>query len=112
MSRERGNVFENRACEYLQAQGLTLVTRNWSCRQGELDLIMREGKSWVFVEVRARSASRFGGAAASITPAKQQKLQLAANLYLSQHRIDAPCRFDAILFDGDSEPQWLRNIFG
>lgn len=110
--RTRGAGFEQQACDFLQAQGLRLVERNWSCRYGELDLIMRDGESWVFVEVRARASSRFGGAAASIDYRKQQKLQTAANLYLQQHRISAPCRFDSVLFEGDSQPCWLTNVIG
>lgn len=112
MSRERGEHYETLACSFLQQHGLNLVARNWHCRHGELDLIMRDGSYWVFVEVRARQSARFGGAAASISHAKQQKLLTAANLYLSNQRINAPCRFDAILFDGTDSPQWLKNIFG
>ncbi|WP_144373841.1 YraN family protein [Vogesella urethralis] len=110
MSRESGSDFETQACHYLQQQGLRLHTRNWHCRFGEIDLIMQDGTWLVFVEVRARRSSRFGGAAASIGPDKCRKLQAAANLYLSQHGTRARCRFDAVLFDGDAPPVWLKNI--
>ncbi|WP_174872885.1 YraN family protein [Vogesella oryzae] len=112
MSRERGNQFEQLAASYLQQQGLQLLGSNWQCRFGEIDLIMQDGASLVFVEVRARADSRFGGAAASISAAKCRKLTAAANLYLSQHRLDMPCRFDAVLFDGTAPAQWLKNIIG
>ncbi|MFD2450255.1 YraN family protein [Vogesella fluminis] len=90
MSKASGDHYEALACRFLQQQGLTLVERNWHCRQGELDLVMRDGACWVFVEVRARQSAHFGGAAASIGSAKQHKLHTAANLYLSSKRIDAP----------------------
>lgn len=110
MSRESGSDFETQACHYLQQQGLRLHTRNWHCRFGEIDLIMQDGAWLVFVEVRARRSSRFGGAAASIGPDKCRKLQAAANLYLNQHGAAPRCRFDAVLFDGDAPPVWLKNI--
>lgn len=71
---------------------------------------MRDGASWVFVEVRLRRTAGFGGALASIDARKCAKLVRAANLYLLQNHIDAPCRFDAVVFEGDAPPQWLKNI--
>ncbi|SCK14127.1 YraN family protein [Vogesella sp. LIG4] len=112
MSRSTGSAFEQQAARFLQQQGLKLVCSNWHCRFGEIDLIMRDGASLVFVEVRARRSASFGGAAASIGAAKRQKLTAAANLYLSQQHIDAPCRFDAVLFNGDAPVEWLQNIIG
>jgi len=105
-----GQAAEERALAFLKKQGLALVERNWRCRGGELDLIMRDGAAWVFVEVRQRAGSAFGGAGASITAGKCRKLQHAATVYLSMHGIDAPCRFDAVLFDGAAPPRWLKNI--
>jgi len=110
VSRSTGSAFEQQAARWLQQQGLQLVCSNWHCRFGEIDLIMRDGATLVFVEVRARRDNRFGDAAASISPAKCQKLIAAANLYLSQQRINTPCRFDAVLFDGDAPANWLKNI--
>lgn len=105
-----GQAAEEQACAFLKQQGLVLVERNWRCKAGELDLIMRDGAVWVFVEVRKRASAAFGGAAASIGWDKRRKLQHAASLYLSMRRIDAPCRFDAVLFEGGSPPRWLKNI--
>lgn len=102
---------EERALAFLQARGLKLVERNWACKGGELDLVMRDGACWVFVEVRHRTHRRFGGAIHSITPAKQRKLTVAAEVYLSTKGIDAPCRFDAVLTEADDQPVWLTNIF-
>ncbi|RQO69170.1 YraN family protein [Aquitalea sp. FJL05] len=108
---EQGRLAEERALSFLLRQGLQLVERNWLCRGGEIDLIMRDGRSWVFVEVRHRASARFGGAAYSITAAKQRKLMHAAAVYLSDRGVDAPCRFDAVLSEGEQPLQWLKNIF-
>jgi putative endonuclease len=107
---ERGKAAEDAAADYLRKQGLCLVERNWRCKGGEIDLIMQDGKTLVFVEVRARSSSKFGGAAASITAAKQARLVHAAQLYLTGLKSQPPCRFDAVLFDGPSL-DWLRDAF-
>jgi len=89
-----------------------MVLQNYHCRFGEIDLIMQDNKTLVFVEVRLRSNSKFGSAGASITPQKQQKLIATAQHYLQQHG-DCLCRFDAILMDkADAKHiEWLRNAF-
>ena len=79
----RGEDAENRAGAFLQRAGLKLVARNYRCRFGEIDLIVRDGNTLVFVEVRMRSSDRYGGAAASITAAKRAKLLRAARHYLA-----------------------------
>jgi putative endonuclease len=104
----RGQAAEQAALEYLSRAGLTLVARNWRCRQGEIDLIMRDGDTLVFVEVRQRSSPGFGGAAASIGQAKQQRLLRSAQHYLQTLPSVPPCRFDAICFDGERR-SWLKN---
>lgn len=107
-----GNRGEQRALEYLGGQGLTLLERNFRCRAGEIDLIMRDGEVIVFVEVRVRTHSEFGGALASITPAKQRRLARAAAHWLQRHRLTqrAACRFDVVAFEGE-RPHWLRQAF-
>ncbi|WP_028534600.1 YraN family protein [Paludibacterium yongneupense] len=105
-----GRAAEDRALVFLQQHGLRLVERNWCCRGGEIDLVMRDGAVWVLVEVRHRSASRFGGALASITPAKCRRLRLAANAYCQARGVTDNCRFDAVVSDGESGPVWLKNI--
>lgn len=108
---ERGRAAEDAALALLQAAGLKLVARNWRCPGGELDLVMQDGAGLVFVEVRARSHDRFGGAAASLTPAKLGRVRLAAGRFLqTRHGVTPPCRFDAVLIDGQQEPVWLRDI--
>jgi putative endonuclease len=109
----QGRAAEQAACDHLLAQGLTLHSRNYRCRRGELDLVMREGATVVFVEVRYRSSSRFGGAAASIDASKQQKLLHAAHTFLAEQRLtNAPCRFDVVTVspqNGGMALQWIKN---
>lgn len=116
MNLARGRAAEDAALRFLQANGLALLARNYRCRLGELDLVMRDGASLVFVEVRARSDSTFGGAAASIGPAKQRRLAAAARHFLMTHPGEArrPARFDAVLIsgpNGDDAPRWIRAAF-
>ncbi len=107
-----GQAAEQLAATYLQQQGLKLLESNYRSRFGEIDLIMRDGKEIVFIEVRLRSSNTFGGAGASITPAKQQKLARTADDYLMRHGMSA-CRFDAILMAAldARQLQWIRNAF-
>jgi putative endonuclease len=104
---------EQWAVRYLQQQGLKLVEQNYRSRFGEIDLIMQEGASLVFVEVRLRRNANFGGAAASIDAHKQQRLIRTAHQYLAGLAHTPPCRFDAVLMDDvDGEnAQWLKNAF-
>ena len=99
---------EDEALRYLRSKGLTLVERNFRCKAGEIDLILREGDTLVFVEVRARADDRHGGAAASITPAKQRRLLRAARFYLQRLRTLPPCRFDVVAIDA-GQLAWLRD---
>lgn len=103
---------EQLAADYLQSHGLTLVERNYRCRAGEIDLILRDGATLVFAEVRLRKNGAFGGAAASITERKQHKLRLAARHYLQTLAAEPPCRFDAVLLDKLDEKavEWIKNI--
>lgn len=110
--RDRGRHAEDVAATFLQQMGLSIVERNYQCRYGEIDLIARDGDALVFVEVRMRKNSAFGGAAASITPGKRDKLLRAARHYLSGCARTPVCRFDALLIDGgNSAPEWLKNVF-
>lgn len=105
---ESGADAESRALAYLQRHGLQLVERNFLCKMGEIDLIMRDGATLVFVEVRARADASHGGAAASITPAKQRRLVRAAQRYLQRFRMPPACRIDVVAIDGTTFA-WLRN---
>jgi len=110
---ERGAQAEQSACDYLCRQGLKLHLRNYRCRSGEIDLIMRDGETLVFVEVRYRSSNRFGGAAASVDATKQQKLIRAAQTFLVEQRLNqTPCRFDVVTVtphDGVMRVDWIPN---
>src|SRR5689334_3979474 len=103
---------EEQALRFLVSQGLALAQRNYRCRMGEIDLILREGKTVVFVEVRMRRGRLFGGAAESITTAKQAKLIATARHYLAGKRPMPPCRFDAVLIEAGAEPVWIKDAFG
>ena len=103
-----GDAAEQRALLFLQAQGLTLVERNFRCKGGEIDLVMRDAGTLVFVEVRKRADTRHGGAAASVTARKQARLIVAAQVFLQRYRMPPPCRFDIIAIDGDVM-DWLKN---
>ncbi len=105
---------EQTAARYLQHQGLRLLHSNYRCRFGEVDLVMEDRGSLVFVEVRLRTRTDFGGAAASIDARKQHKLILAAQHYLSSVSPTPPCRFDAVLLgaaEGSEGIEWLKNAF-
>src|SRR5690348_17857614 len=93
----KGREGEHYAEAYLQNQGLVLVERNYRCRFGEIDLIMREEDVVVFIEVRMRASQVFGGAASSITISKQGKLVRTARYYLASLKSVPPCRFDVVL---------------
>lgn len=115
-SAESGAAAERLAERYLEKAGLTLVTRNFRSRMGEIDLIMKDRDSLVFVEVRLRksaSSRSFGGAAGSIGPHKQRRLIAAAQYYLSKLSSTPACRFDAVLLDGldATRIEWLKNAF-
>ncbi|MGN6382181.1 MAG: YraN family protein [Dyella sp.] len=114
--RAAGASFEERARRELERHGLRLLSQNYTTRHGELDLVMREGESIVFVEVRQRGARGHGSAAASITRSKRDKLLRTASLWLAAHPQHAQraCRFDVISYDGlgdAAQMHWLRSAF-
>ena len=107
-----GQAAENRAWAFLQAQGCRLIARNWHCPHGEIDLIVQQGNILIFVEVKYRKSSAFGGAAYSIVPSKLAKLQRSAEYYLQINQLNTMCRLDAVLLQGNESPQWIQNITG
>lgn len=108
----QGQAAERIAAEYLTAKGLKLITSNYRSRFGEIDLIMQDGASLVFIEVRLRKNKTFGGGEESITASKQHKIVITAEYYLQQHGSQA-CRFDALLMDkADTKSiTWIKNAF-
>ena len=109
-AQEAGGDAEDAAAAFLASQGLAIVARNYRTRLGEIDLIAREGPVLVFVEVRLRGESTFGGALASITPRKQRRIVAAARQYLMRLARTPPCRFDVVALEG-AAPQWIRGAF-
>lgn len=115
-SAQSGKDAELQALNYLQQQGLRLLAQNWLCKRGELDLVMLDGDTVVFVEVRYRKHAQWGGALASIDGRKRQKLILAAQFSCKEHRwADSPCRFDVVAMEstpaGPADLNWLKNAF-
>lgn len=115
--RKRGQEFEAAAKTYLLQQGLESICDNFHCRLGEIDLIMSTGDVLVFVEVKYRASSRYGGAVAAVSTSKQRKLIKTANYYLHSNGINVyqqHCRFDVMAITGQlTNPQfeWFKNAF-
>lgn len=116
----RGTAAERQAEAWLQQQGLRPIERNYRCRVGEIDLIMRHGEQLVFVEVKFRRQSRFGAAVEMVDARKQQKLRRAAQFYLQSRKLteQASCRFDVVgvqpaAGNGNTthQFQWIRDAF-
>lgn len=113
-ARARGARIEQRAAEWLLAQGLELVARNQHAKGGELDLVMRDGETLVFVEVRHRADTRHGHPLETITTSKQRRLIRAARFYLTRNRLSCPCRFDALAVTGtppELDFEWIQGAF-
>ncbi|WP_300727773.1 YraN family protein [Pseudomonas sp.] len=111
---ETGKAAERSALRHLEQHGLRLLAKNWLCKRGELDLVMLDGDTVVFVEVRYRQHAQCGGALASIDARKRQKLILAAQYFLQResHWANHPCRFDVVALDSATPHlNWLRNAF-
>lgn len=115
-----GKRAERLAVRYLKRQGLTFIAQNVYARFGEIDLIMQDGETWVFVEVRARSSEKYGGAAHSMTYNKRGRLIRTAHYYLQYHCPNQlpPCRFDAVLIDSSlprraqlKQLAWIKGAF-
>jgi putative endonuclease len=115
-TRSVGQRGEDEAARHLESQGLELLERNYRCRGGEIDLVMRDGSTLVLVEVRLRSSGEFGGAAASVGPKKQRRFAHAArHLMLTRPDLRAlPVRFDVVALDGAAGAtriEWIRDAF-
>ena len=120
----RGKDAENNAFKFLSQQGLKHQARNYHCRHGEIDIIMLDRSTLVFIEVRARQYKAWGGASASVDTRKQRKILKTAQHFLSTHPRfqDAACRFDVVAYEGcftatdtgkagDSSPVWYKDAF-
>jgi putative endonuclease len=119
--KDAGDHSEDLALARLSAAGLKLLKRNHRCKGGEIDLVMLDGTTLVFVEVRFRRNRNFGGAAASVTQAKQQRLLIAARhlLQTSRELQRYRARFDLVAIDADEhrpdavQPtlEWIKDAF-
>lgn len=112
---QQGQWAEELAYQYLSQQGLKLVSRNYRCLFGEMDLIMRQQRILVFIEVRYRRSQRYGGSLESIDKRKQKRLKTIATHYLQTIKTPEPaCRFDVVLIQGtagDPKVQWIADAF-
>jgi len=108
---QEGAYYEEVALQYLLAQGLVFVGRNYRCKWGELDLLMRDQSFFVVIEVRYRKNNRYGSAAESITVSKQKKIIAATKHYIMQNNLDQALRFDVVTITGKSDPEWIKNAF-
>ncbi|KZN37338.1 YraN family protein [Pseudoalteromonas luteoviolacea] len=113
-TREKGQHFEVIAEQYLVKQGLKPVTRNYLCRFGEIDLIMKDLNTWVFVEVKYRKATTYGGAINALSVKKQQCLRRSIYQYTQDFALHNPAlRVDFVAIQGSSPHaiQWIKNVF-
>lgn len=109
-----GSQAEIDALGYLQSKGLVLVKRNYRCRRGEIDLVMNDGETIVFVEVRYRNSARYGSALESVDSYKQSRLIACASHYLAMNDSNKPARFDVIAItpeQGTVGIQWVQDAF-
>lgn len=115
-----GKTQEANALRYLRSKGLKLLRKNYPSRFGEIDLIMADSQFLVFVEVRFRRHTQYGGASASVTASKQKKIRLTAAHYLQHHPrlAHCPCRFDVIGLSHSADStatklqvDWIKNAF-
>ena len=112
-----GAYWEQRARQLIVSRGATVIARNYTSRFGEIDLIALDSDRLAFIEVRYRNRSNFGSALASVSPVKQQKVLMTAQIFLASHEdyCNRYCRFDIIAFDGPRgsvSAQWLKGAFG
>ena len=112
--RNKGKAAESLACHHLTENGLSLIEKNFHSRYGEIDLIMQHENALVFIEVRYRKNNDFGGAKASVTPAKQQKIKKTALFYMQKKGHEFYARFDVLAISGEDKAltyEWIQNAF-
>ena len=107
----RGESAEEQAHRFLINKGLKPVSRNYRCKQGELDLIMTDQQTLVIIEVRYRKTDLYGSALESVTRTKQSRIIAATHIYLSSQKTDKPIRFDVVAISGNGKIEWIQNAF-
>ena len=112
-ARVSGYDAEAAAAIFLQKQGVRILARNVRCKGGEIDLVGKDERTLIFIEVRLRKNTRFGGAAESVTITKQRRITLAARFFLFRNpaMAELPCRFDCVLMNAPDNFDWLRDAF-
>jgi putative endonuclease len=107
-----GQAGEDEAAAWYRARGYTVLARNWRCREGELDIVARDGPALVFCEVKTRRGTGFGHPVEAVTPAKQRRLRLLAQRWLAAHEEHAPdLRFDVVgVLLRPSRPPLVRHL--
>lgn len=110
--REIGGRFEETACRYLTENGLKILKRNFCIRQGEIDIVAKDGNTLVFVEVKYRKDTSAGLPQEAVTLKKQKQISRVAVFYLSFSglSLDTPCRFDVVAICGE-KTDWIKNAF-
>jgi putative endonuclease len=110
--RQTGAAYEELAADWLSEQGLEILERNYRCRRGEIDLIARDGRYLVFVEVKYRSAEKTGHPAEAVDWRKQHRISNVAAWYCYEHRLpeDQPCRFDVVSVLGE-RIEYIKDAF-
>lgn len=111
-AQQQGRESEDQAQHYLCQHGLSIIEENFRCKCGEIDLIMRDGDTLVFIEVRYRKSNIFGGALQSIGTNKQRRIRQTAMFYLQQHRLfeKTAARFDVLAMSAN-DIQWIKGAF-
>lgn len=111
--RQKGFQYEKLAAAYLQSQGYQILEHNYYCHPGEIDLIAKDGRYLVFVEVKYRSSGISGSALEAVDARKQQRINRCAQVYLKHHGIsfETPVRFDVVAVDG-TRVTLIKNAFG
>ncbi|MCH8104519.1 MAG: YraN family protein [Proteobacteria bacterium] len=116
-NKRKGLHYEAQARDYLVRRGLKLITENYHCRFGEIDLVMLHQRTLCFIEVKFRKSQGYGGAISAIPPQKQRKIIKTALFFMAEHKTMAQraMRFDALIIqqdsDGDSPVDWIQNAF-
>ena len=109
-TRARGNSAESDGVVWLESQGFSILARNIRFSFGEIDVVALEGDTLCFIEIKARSSRKHGGAAYAVSPGKQRQLVRLARVYLARRPFAGPCRFDVLAMDGDDRG-WSYTLF-
>lgn len=110
---EIGGHYEEIAARYLQNKGYEILERNYRTRYGEIDIIARQGKMLVFVEIKFRSGEEYGVPSEAVDYVKRQRISKVALYFYSRHGYEQelPCRFDVIAINGKEQIEHMENAF-